>query len=209
MDRFTPGLAAYFSAVLLAFTGFGVFFAPLPAYLSELGFGSDGIFGLYLALNAAAAVCFGRVGWLVDRFGLLRVHAGSLLLRAAALPLVAVVGAAAAGSLLGVGVVTGAFVVIGLTWAVISVTAATLVTRLSPAVIRGEALGVYSALSTVASGVGSVVGGWLAATGYARAFGLAGGLIVGSVGVVLLLHRRVRDGSTAAERTVYSADRTE
>jgi len=189
VERFTPGLAAYFTAALLAFTGFGVFFAPLPAYLSGLGFGSDGIFALYLALNTAAALCFGRVGGVVDRFGLLRVHAGGLLVRAAALPLVAVVGVVVGGSLLGTGVVGVAFVVIGLTWAVISVTAATLVTRLAPAVIRGEALGVYGALVAVGGGIGGLLGGWLAAYGYLVAFGVAGGLVAAGTAVLVFLSR--------------------
>jgi len=101
------------------------------------------------------------------------------------------------------------FVVVGLTWAVIAVSAATLVTRLSPPIVRGEALGVYGALSTVASGVGSVLGGWLAAAGYGRAFAVAGGLVLAGVGVVLVLRWRIADGSTARERTVYSTDRTE
>jgi len=200
--RFTPTLALYFVAVALAFAGFGAFFGPLPAYLGNVGFGDDVVFGLYLALNVGAAVFFGVTGVLVERYEVTLVHVGGLAVRGVTLPAVVLSGGVLAATL-------PLFVVIGLAWAVIAVSATTLVTHLAPPIVRGEALGVYSALSTVASGVGSVVGGWLAATGYARAFGLAGGLIVGSVGVVLLLHRRVRDGSTAAERTVYSADRTE
>lgn len=54
------------------------------------------------------------------------------------------------------------FLVVGLTWAVIAVTAATIVTRMAPAAIRGEALGTYAAVSAVAGGIGSLLGGALA-----------------------------------------------
>jgi len=46
IDRFSPALATYFAAVLVVFTGFGVFFAPLPAYLAGVGFGSSETFAL-------------------------------------------------------------------------------------------------------------------------------------------------------------------
>lgn len=200
--RFTPTLALYFAAITLAFTGFGAFFAPLPAYLSGAGFGDDAVFGLYLALNVGAAVFFGAAGTLVERYEVTLVHAGSLAVRGVTLPAVVLSGSVLAAAL-------PLFVVIGLAWAVIAVSAATLVTQLAPPIVRGEALGVYGALSTLASGIGSVVGGWVAVTGYVQAFGLAGGLIVASVGVVLVLRRRLGGGSVATERTVYSADHTE
>ncbi|AXG10118.1 MFS transporter [Haloplanus rubicundus] len=201
--RFTPGLALYFAAVVLVFAGFGAFFAPLPAYLGGVGFGDDAVFGIYLALNVGAAAFFGSAGWLVERYEVALVHAGSLAVRAVALPAVVVVSGTLAATL-------PLFVLVGVTWAVIAVSAATLVTRLSPAIVRGEALGVYGALSTVASGVGSVVGGWLAASGYARAFGVAGGLVLVGAGIVVVLRWRVADGAASgAERSVYSTDSTE
>ncbi|TVT96003.1 MFS transporter, partial [Haloferax volcanii] len=77
--------------------------------------------------------------------------------------------------------------VIGVTWAVIAVTATGLVTRLAPDRIRGEALGAYTALSSLGGGVGSVLGGLVAdAAGYVAAFGLAG-VVVGCALVVVLL----------------------
>ena len=201
--RFTPGLALYFAAVVLVFAGFGAFFAPLPAYLAGVGFGDDAVFGIYLALNIGAAAFFGSAGWLVERYEVALVHAGSLAVRGVALPAVVVVSGTLAATL-------PLFVLVGVTWAVIAVSAATLVTRLSPPIVRGEALGVYGALSTVASGVGSVGGGWLAASGYARAFGVASVLILVGAGIVVVLRWRVADGAaTGAERTVYSTDSTE
>jgi MFS family permease len=125
-----------------------------------------------------------------------------LALRAVALPAVVVVNGLLVATL-------PLFVLVGVTWAVIAVSAATLVTRLSPPIVRGEALGVYGALSTVASGVGSVGGGWLAASGYTRAFGAAGGLILTGAGIVVVLRWRVGGSAAGAERSVYSTDSTE
>jgi MFS family permease len=190
--RFTPELAVFFVAVVLAFTGFGAFFAPLPAYLDGVGMGSDGVFGLYLALNAAAAVFFGATAALSARYGAMTVHAAGLAVRSVAFPAVVLVGGALLPTVL-------VFVVIGLAWAVVAVTAGMLVARLAPAIVRGEALGVYSALSTVASGVGGVVGGWIAARGYGTAFAVAGGLVLLGTGVVVLLRWRTTRPAVGTE----------
>jgi len=202
-DRFTPRLARYFLAVFLAFTGFGVFFAPLPAYLTDVGYSSTGIFALYLALNAAAAGFYGRAALLAARYNLATVQAGGLLARGLALPGIAVAGAVLGGLALA-GTVAALFVVIGLAWAVIAVSAATLVTRLSPPAIRGEALGTYGALGAVGGGVGGLLGGWIATAGYAVTFATAGVLVVAGAGIVLWLARQVTDHTAATAGTVVS-----
>jgi MFS family permease len=153
-------------------------------------------------LSVASAVFFGTAATLSDRYEVTLVHAGGLAVRGVAIPAVGLTGGLVAPAAV-------LFAVIGLTWAVIAVSAGTLVTRLAPPIVRGEALGVYSAVSTLSSGVGGVVGGWVATTGYGRAFGVAGGLVlVGAVGV-LLLRRRVRGNVGATERTLYFTDHTE
>jgi len=201
--RFTPELATFFVAVVLAFAGFGAFFAPLPAYLVSVGTSDGGVFGLYLALNVAAAAFFGASAGLASRYEVTLVHTASLVVRGVAIPAVALTGGLLAPVVL-------LFVVIGLSWAVIAVSAGTLVTRLSPAIVRGEALGIYSALSTFASGIGSVAGGWLAATGYDRTFTVAGGAVLVGAMVVLSLRRRGSRRSAAdTERALYSTDGSE
>lgn len=198
-ERFTPRLATYFLAVFLAFTGFGVFFAPLPAYLALEGFGTSEIFGLYLVLNVGAAVYYGRAAELSERYDLLRVHMTGLFLRAVALPVVAALGAALGGSLLGVGAVGLVFLLIGLTWAIIAVTATTLVTTLAEPSIRGEALGVYGSLIAVGGGAGGLLGGWLATIGYPVTFSVAGGLVITSVLVLFRIRRRADEYGTAQQ----------
>jgi len=209
VERFTPQLALYFLAVLLFFTGFGVFFAPLPAYLTEAGYGSTGIFGLYLVLNVGAAVFYGRAAVLAGKYEVPTLHAVGLLARGVALPAVAAAGAVLAGTLLGFGVLGALFVVIGVAWAVIAVTAATLVTQLAPPIIRGEALGTYGALSAVGGGVGGLLGGWLAAVSYSVTFGVAGGLVVVSAGLILALGRQAAQAASATDAGVETVEASE
>jgi MFS family permease len=180
--RFSAGLAAYYGAAFLFFTGFAAFFAPLPLYLTDQGF-------------ASGAVFYVGAGELANRYDLGLLQTGGLVVRGIALPAVAVVGGALATSLTGV-VLTGAvFVVIGLAWALIAVTATTLVTRLAPAGVRGEALGVYTAIGSLAGGVGSFIGGLLAAQTFVLAFTVAAGFVLGGAGIVVAL--RLGDGHTA------------
>jgi MFS family permease len=187
-ERFTPTLAAYFLGAVLFFTGFSAFFAPLPLYLTGAGFSSDLVFGLYLVSSLGSAAFYAGAGRLSGAYDLRLLQAGALGLRAVAMPLVAVVGAALAAGpdgLLASGLL---FALIGLAWAVIAVTGGTIVTRLAPASLRGEALGVYTALSTLAGGLGSIAGGALAdAAGFVAAFGGAGAVIVAGAAIVLAL----------------------
>ena len=189
VDRFTPVLAMYFAAVFCFFTGFSAFFAPLPAFLTEIGFGSDGVFALYLINGLASAVFFGAAGRLSTERNVELLQIASLSTRAVALPAIALAGATWGASAFGFGVVAAIFSVIGLTWALIAVTAGTLVTRLSPIAIRGEALGMYAALGALAGGIGSILGGWLAAVSYVIAFGAAGGLVLAGAGIVSFIRR--------------------
>lgn len=187
VERFTPRLSVYFLAVVLFFAGFGIFFAVLPAYLAGLGYGAGGIFGLYLVLNAAAAVFFDRAATLAKQYNLKRLHASGLLVRGVGLPLIVVIGAVLGVSVLGIAATAVVFFVIGLTWAVIAVTGATIVTTLAPPMIRGEALGLYGGLGALGGGIGGLVGGALASLDYLIAFGVAGGIVVVSAAIVIAI----------------------
>ncbi|MFC5134958.1 MULTISPECIES: MFS transporter [Haloferacaceae] len=212
-ERFTPTLALYFGAVTLFFTGFAAFFAPLPAYLTDVGVGSEGVFALYLVSSVASAVFFERVGEVSGRRDPMSIQVLGLSARGIAFPLVFVVGAALGVSALGYLGIAVVFGLIGLTWAVIAVTAGTLVTRLAPLSVRGEALGVYAALSALAGAIGSVIGGRIAATSYELGFAAAGALVLVGAALVHLLGRRVRRNAkptaNAADPTTGSPSATE
>lgn len=189
VERFTARLVTYFLAVFLAFTGFGVFFAPLPAFLADVGYGTGWIFALYLLLNLGAVVFYGRAAALAVSYGITSVHAAGLLVRGAALPVVALVGTTLAVTTVGAAALSVVFVVVGLTWAIIAVTASTLVTKLAPIGVRGEALGVYGALTAVGGGVGGLIGGAIAIRGYPSAFAVAGVLVSLGAALVVALSR--------------------
>ncbi|RDI70747.1 MFS transporter [Halopelagius longus] len=183
--RFPAGLTRYLLAATVFFTGFAAFFGPLPAYLTEAGYSTDQVFGLFVASSAASAVSYARVGSLVARRDPFRLQTGALLSRAVAFPLVAFVGAALAPPV-GLAVVGVLFFAIGVTWAVISITATGLVSTLAPESVRGEALGAYTALGSLGGGVGSILGGAVAdGLGYGAAFGVAAACVVAAVGVAV------------------------
>jgi MFS family permease len=205
-ERFTPTLAAYFLGVVLFFTGFAAFFAPLPLFLTGVGFSSDLVFAFYLIASLGSAAFYTGAGRLSGTYDLRLLQSGALGLRSVAMPLVAVVGAAVAASVVGTLVTGVLFVLIGITWAVIAVTAGTIVTRLAPSSLRGEALGVYTALSTLAGGIGSVAGGALAKeSGFVVAFGVAGGVIVAGAAIVLVL-RGISERTGSGDRAVGAGD---
>ncbi|WP_435101734.1 MFS transporter [Halarchaeum sp. P4] len=177
-------LWVYFLAAFCFFTGFAVFWAPLPLYLkSKVGFTSGGVFALYLVNNVASTVLFERAGVISGQYDVRLVQGGALGLRAGAFLGVAAVG------LLGFSVLTsggfgplavvGAFLfLVGVTWAFIAVTGTAIVSRFAPANARGGILGTYAALSAVAGAVGSLLGGWVASYRFDAAFVLAAVLVV-------------------------------
>lgn len=206
VDRFTPTLAVYFFAVTLFFLGFAAFFAPLPAFLTDSGFADDQIFALYLISSIAAAAFFGGAGAIAARIDVAVFQTVGLGIRGVAMPAVAV-GVLALGSATTGFVLTAAiFAVIGFTWAVIAVTAGTIVTQLSPVALRGEALGMYAALGAFAGGIGSILGGRLGNESYLLAFGAAGGFVLLGAGLVIVLRQwrtdQPSEKSTDSEGTV-------
>lgn len=196
--RFTATLATYYLAVLLSFAGFGIFFAILPIYLGDVGYGSSEIFALYFLLNLGAAAFFGRAATLASHHPVTLVQTGGLVIRAAAFLAIAFIGHTLGFGTLAIVLHGLLFVIVGLTWAIVAVTAATLVARLSPPIIRGEALGVYTALVALAGGIGGLLGGWIAELSYPIAFTLSAVLIVLGGATVYVLHRRLHRGATAA-----------
>ncbi|MFC7165838.1 MFS transporter [Halospeciosus flavus] len=196
--RLSPELAAYLAAVFFAFTGFAVFFGPITVFLTgPLSIGSDGVFVLFLVSSALSAVGYGWAGRLSATRGPHRVQLGALGVRVVLFPAVGFVTLLALDPF---AVLLPVFALVGLTWAFVAVTATTIVTRLAPPAIRGDALGAYSALGGVATGVGSLLGGWLAGSvSYRAAFGVAGGLVLVGGALALAEYRESGGHATDAE----------
>ncbi|WP_224449998.1 MFS transporter [Haloprofundus salilacus] len=190
-DRFPSQLVRYLAAVTLCFVAFSVFFGPLPAYLTDAGYATGEIFALFVLSSVGSAVLYVRAGEMAAEHDIHLLQSGALTTRAACFPLVALVGLAVPGTtrLVVAGVL---FALVGFTWAVISVTATGLVSRLASESVRGDAFGVYAALAGVGGGVGSALGGALAdGIGYVYTFGAAGVLVLIGVAAVLASRRRL------------------
>ena len=196
--KLSPALATYLAAAALFFTGFAAFWAPLPLFFTEVGFGSGEVFALYLVSSLASAVLYEGAGRFASTYDVRLLQSGALAARGVLFPIVAVLTGfgALAVSLVAAG---AGLVAIGLTWAVIAVVGTAIVTRLAPPGVRGEVLGVHTALGAVAGGVGGILGGWAATFGYLVAFGVAGGLVL--VGAVLVLSLRTLSGGERAAQS--------
>ncbi|MFC6992476.1 MFS transporter [Haladaptatus sp. GCM10025707] len=199
VTRFTPALAAYFFTVALFFAGFGIFFAPLPAYLTVVGYSETFIYLFYVVSALGSAVFFGKAGELSATRNRRSLQAGALSIRGTALPAVALVGSGTAFDA-GVLALGGIFALIGAAWAVIALTATEFISDLAPSVIRGEALGMYTALSALAGGLGSLLGGALADTlGYSLTFTVAGIVVLVSA-VFVMKPKLLRVGFGAGQK---------
>jgi len=172
----------YLAAVGVFSAGFAVFWGPLPAYLAA-AYPEERVFWFFLATNLASAAVFTRVGGWGLVYGGARLQAGALSVRAVLFPLVAVV-VLLVGPPVELPALLVLFAAIGLTWAVIAVTATGLVTRLAGR-DQGTALGFYAAIAGFGGAVGGILGGWLAAAmGFTVTFLVAGGVVLASVAVV-------------------------
>lgn len=198
VHAFPRQLLGYLAAIFLAFTGFATFFGPLPAYLAtDVRLGTGDIFTVFLVSSAASALCYTRAGQLSKRRGPYLPQFGALGTRALLFPIIGITTLLPTGELT---VLLVCFALVGISWAVIAVTAAGIVTRLAPTNLRGDALGAYTALSGLATGIGSLFGGAIATGfGYIVTFGIAGGLVFVGLAVAYRQYRRRNrvDGSPA------------
>jgi len=177
-DRFSPALGRYLAVATLFFGGFSLFFGPLPAYLTGAGYGTGEVFLLFVVSSAGSAATYELAGRLAATHDVRVLQTGALSIRVVAFPLVVLLGGVLPAEV-GLVAVAALFAAIGVSWAVIAVTATGLVTRLTPEPIRGEALGLYAALGGLGGAVGSAAGGALAeVAGYLVTFGVAGGVVL-------------------------------
>jgi MFS family permease len=173
-DALDRPLRRYLLAVTLFSAGFAVFWGPMPAFLRGRGFADGTVFALFLAGTLGSALAYDQVGALCRRAGTANAETGALAARVVLFPLVGVLGGVVAAPVIG-----ALFAAIGVTWAVIGVTGTGLTSRLVDGPERAEALGLYTALVGLGTGLGSAAGGALAGVlGYRTTFGLAGGVVL-------------------------------
>lgn len=122
--------------------------------------------------------------------------------RGLVLPAVAVVGSVTGASTVGLLIQTVLFLLLGVTWAIIAVTAAAIVTRLAPAAIRGEALGTYAAVSAGAGSLGRLLGGAVAAVSFLLVFTVAGSFVLLGAQLIYRLRTLVDTPDAPLQRVV-------
>lgn len=209
VNGFGPILTRYFYAVTVFFTGFAMFFIPYPIFLKEvLGLSSTEIFALWVLHSGTSAYFNLRVGLWAERFGSLRVQEAALLLRASVfLAIGLLLPALAVQPGLARSLVGFFFLLTGLTWASVNVTAIAIISKRAHEGLRGQALGTYHALAGLGWVVGSVLGGQIAYFSYPAAFALAAMLVITgwrlarrSLSVHTLPDRAEMRGSAPAEQ---------
>jgi MFS family permease len=179
-NDFGPALTRYFYAVVVIFTGFSMFFIPYPIFLKDVLHVSSGeIFALWVVHSGASAYFNSKVGQLVERWASRRVQLSALMLRACVFVL--------AGLLLpqladqrgwAIGLIGFFFLLTGLSWAGVNITAIALISRMAREGLRGQALGTYNALAGLGSFLGAIAGGQIAQFSYPANFTLAAALVL-------------------------------
>lgn len=172
---------------LLAFTGFGFFFVPLPVLLAQrFGFPSSTVFSYFVILNAAVVAVYPFVSQRIKRAGNRAIQIRALTARLVLFSLLGVylTVTPSVPSALFLGIY---FLILGATWSFFQLSGVALASRLAKPENRGQALGLYNAvagLGTIIAGIGS---GVLAdQLGYGPTF-IAAALLIG--GSIIILRR--------------------
>ena len=172
---------------LLAFTGFGFFFVPLPVLLAQrFGFSTATVFSYFVVLNTAIVVAYPFVSHRIKRAGNGAIQVGALVVRLILFGLMGVYLTAVSG-VPPTAFLIVYFVILGASWSFFQLSGVALASRLAKPENRGQALGLYNAvagLGTIIAGVGS---GFIADNfGYGPTF-IAAGVLIG--GAILILRR--------------------
>ena len=189
---FGPDLVLLYYGVFLLMAAFAVFFVPLPIFLrQELGWPSPVIYLAHTAPTLSSVVAYRWARRAILRWGHRPAFGLGLLGRAVAFALFALAGKAlpswSAAPLL---------LLIGVTWAAFQLSATTIVSRLAPPGLKGQALGAYNALTGLGWMVGAVTGGFIAdSLGFDAAFLVAAAVVFLTIPVILVEARPlVREG---------------
>ncbi len=172
---------------LLAFTGFGFFFVPLPVLLVQrFGFPSSTVFSYFVILNAAIVIVYPFVSQRIKRAGNRAIQVRALLLRLV-LFLTLGIYLTATPVVPPTWFLTTYFLILGATWSFFQLSGVALASRLAKPENRGQALGLYNAVAGLGTIIAGIGGGFLADwLGYGPTF-IAAALLIG--GSIVILHR--------------------
>lgn len=179
IKKVSPELSYFLISVVLSFTGFTMFFVPLPVWLKEsLGL-SDNIIFLLFIINALANTVFNnRAGSTIKNLGNVKAVALSLIARIILFPavLLPVIFNTTPLTVGGIGVV---LFLIGLTWTVINIGNSVFLANLASNRLKGQIFGIYNGAIGLSGVLGALTGGYIA-----KFSGYVGSLICASVLIV-------------------------
>jgi MFS family permease len=180
---FGPELVLCYYGEFLSFVAFSLVFAPFPVFLRQtLGWPNELVFSLYVAHHAISVFAYRLARQIIERVGHRPALALSLLVRVGIFAGFAAVQAGASAALL-----PFFFALAGLSWSFFQLSTMALVSRLSLAAMRGQALGVYNATAGLGNMVGAILGGYLAdAFGFAAPFLSAAALLLLTLPILLV-----------------------
>ncbi len=185
---FGPDLVLCYYAAMLAFVGFSMVFASFPVFVRrELRWPSELVFALSVVHHGVSVVAFGWARRAVARWGHRPAAALALLTRAGMFVGFALTTPATARWLLPL-LWGGA----GATWAFFQLSVTATVSRLSPAGLQGQGLGIYNAVAGLGNVLGALAGGYVADfIGFPAAFLLGAMLMVVTLPILLVEGRPV------------------
>lgn len=171
-------LTLYFYSSLLFFTGFFVFFVPFPIFLKDvLHLSGSVIYALYIVHSGTSALLQARAGKLAESFGSQRLQRVFLAVRVVIFPAI-FTSSFLVGSHWAPVVIALFFLFTGASWAFVSVTGLSIVSKLADEELRGQAIGTYHAVIGIAGIIGASIGGYLASSSYLIAFITASALVL-------------------------------
>jgi hypothetical protein len=159
----TNALPLYYIATFILFTAFFVAFLPFPLYLKALGINNSLVFFIYVLNSIMSTVTHAITGNLAETLG----RNGSKKIFATAISSRIFIFSFLAIFVLlfpqwAIFFVTLLFLFLGITWGIIAVSGSALLINIASPERKGNAFGVYNATISLATTVGSLLGGFLA-----------------------------------------------
>lgn len=169
-----PETKRFLLATFFAFTGIGFFAVPLPLLLSErFGLSSSMVFTYFVVSHTAVVLAYPAASRRIKRSGNKAVQMGTILTRLLLFTATAIFLAVSPEAPPTLALVVF-FILIGLTWAYFQLSGVALISRLAKPTLRGQALGLYNAITGIGIVTAGISSGYATDyVGYQASFGAA------------------------------------
>jgi MFS family permease len=185
---FRRGTKRFFLSTLVSFVALGFFGIPLPMLLSQkFGLPSSTVFLFFVLQHMAIALAYPFASRRIRKLGNRYVQMSALWARTLLYGAFAVYLAFVNESP-PVAILVAAFIVYGISWSYFQLSGTVLISRLASENNRGLALGFYNAIAGIGWIIAGIGSGQVAARfGYSMTFGIASGLLVLSLVILLFV----------------------